>query len=365
MFSSQVVLDNLKNVFTDQNHDVLRQQASVFYWNYYKRIDTKCPDHFTIKPNKHLLEITYAFNDHDALFTFEIDKTDDDALSILAYRTNKNGNQTDKFNQLADGVIKISRDKNLSKTLVEAITKQWILQEMHMMLANQSETESECYQPFLMLPLTEICDTIYEFAAKKKQIEKVEVEMQAPVKYESLKPIIAKANQNDHALVKLYNDISRWDVKCLPSSLYARTKDKIHSRLAIDGVNDPHKDDKIQLLALLTVFKYSRQFLSEDIDQQEQVLAMIQDKIKPLELQIKLWLNLHDLMKYVKNEGFFVQRKIPSHFNQSLQAVLESHSSEFFNCLSYICPHQTDNLKKFVLDNVDFVSPKNNAKNTI
>lgn len=172
-----------------------------------------------------------------------------------------------------------------------------------------------------------------------KQVSDLAVERLAE-KEEVILDSLDTSPKSKTPLVDKYDAISRWSLKFLPEN--GTSKDEISRRLAInDSDDEATKTAKIDILASLTAFKYYRQWSTKDLDQQEILLCGLKKSVEDKK-NINLNLNLHDLMRYVKNDGFFIQRKIPGHLHESLEALLKDDKlkKKLNYCLNMLCSNK-------------------------
>lgn len=145
------------------------------------------------------------------------------------------------------------------------------------------------------------------------------------------KLILDKDKQADSnkksSLLSKYENISRWDIKFLPAPTEntGKSKDEISAKLAISGLDDQSGHIKIELLAMMVAFKYYRGFWTDNIVQQEILLRRMHNIIST---NSSLNLTFNDLMIYVKNDGFFVKRTIPTHLKNSVENLLPNDDSK-------------------------------------
>jgi hypothetical protein len=172
------------------------------------------------------------------------------------------------------------------------------------------------------------------------------------------------------SLVDDYNAIYRLSVKYM--SWTENNKDSIKKKLEITGT-DENNQAKIELLASLAAFKYFRQFDTKDIGQQEVLLGNIK---RIIEEHPGLNLTLDDVMRYIKNDGFFIQKKITGHLHDSLQNLLssEDYSQRFHDCLNSLCNNSLkklesnpegkliESIEEFLSENVQELESKGNQQ---
>jgi len=169
-----------------------------------------------------------------------------------------------------------------------------------------------------------------------------------------IRKLIDNQKQIFNTLLDQYNAFTRWDIKYLPTFLQSKSsKDQISTKLKIHP-NDEQYNNKIKILAHLFAFKYYRQGDTEDTSKQKDLLIEINKLLKQTP---GLRLNMQDLMAYVKNDGYFVQRKIPRHLKNDLASLLDSPTNTHYFQLSLngICDFNTElkgKMEEFFCDNV-------------
>lgn len=175
----------------------------------------------------------------------------------------------------------------------------------------------------------------------------------------SVKFILKKDKQvesdKQSSLISKYEKISRWDIKFLPAPRdnTGKSKDEISAKLSIAGLDDQNRNIKIELLALMVAFKYHRGFWTNNIVQQEILLRRMHDIISK---NSSLNLTFDDLMIYIKNDGFFVQRSIPTHLKNSVQALSSINDKDLFvnelNKCNKNDPNFSKNITEFLCANI-------------
>ncbi|MCD6027508.1 MAG: hypothetical protein K0R08_2027 [Solimicrobium sp.] len=114
-------------------------------------------------------------------------------------------------------------------------------------------------------------------------------------------------------ITALYNDISRSEVE-----LFSLSKDDTYLKIAAMLSTVENKNQAYDLLRDLITIKYNRQAeFSDNVDhlgKQEECWQRIKDNLAGN-------MNLRDLMIFVKNDGYIVQRKIPSQFRALLLSL--------------------------------------------
>lgn len=121
-----------------------------------------------------------------------------------------------------------------------------------------------------------------------------------------------------------YNDITRFRLK---SSLMT---DWVNKPAIAGSVSRMNGHDKLTLLSRLVAIKYYRQSgcssgSLEAANEQEKLWKSIADSPLPEDV------NLPDLMAFVKNNGYFIQRKIPSTFQALLVNLSDDEKQDLMN----------------------------------
>jgi len=114
-----------------------------------------------------------------------------------------------------------------------------------------------------------------------------------------------------------------------------------------------HKLDKsnykIELLAAMVLFKYFRQSNINDRIKQEQLLFHISVLANKAEIDFR------DLMMYMKNDGYFVQRKLPTHLKNSLENMTDIGYKFLTDWSGHFDLVDTEDIKKFMSENINRV----------
>ncbi len=142
-------------------------------------------------------------------------------------------------------------------------------------------------------------------------------------------------------LVNQYEALSRWPCYRFFSgstSSPEKSKDEISSILTPTR-SDKYFEVKMEILAALLIFKFSRQCIGNNLNRQEDMLIRIQDLVRNTP---ELNLNLNDLMIYAKNESCLIQRKVPYHLKNSIQALLPQYEEQLASKLIKLCPDGND-----------------------
>lgn len=176
---------------------------------------------------------------------------------------------------------------------------------------------------------------------------------------------------NEHPLVDQYNNLGRWSIT--PKRIPTKTGSKLETSTKLGYLNysgctsgeeiKQRSDDnlnKLKILAYLAAFKFYRQRVNEDINQQEACLACIQQITQE---HPSLELTLSELMIFVRNDSYIVQKKIPGYLNATLNQVndreiinLPTLTNKVLNdCLEKVCNEGSalDNLLERVKEFID------------
>lgn len=161
--------------------------------------------------------------------------------------------------------------------------------------------------------------------------------------------------------VRQYNDIPRFRLK-LPASWPGCNKQTVSDKIFIIPRGPGDKPDpKIQLLSKLVLIKYYRQtgFLNNVADTFVQHCLWNQIESENL---VPEGLEMVDLMRFIKNDGYLVQKKIPSTF-KSLLLNLDAENRQ--NLVNSFPPEIKEAVHNFLINATSESWPKPGDKEEI